>query len=539
MNPSVTLTEIDQSLVVNKSSEGSAFFGGYFEKGEVGVVNTINSQQELRFFLGRGNQNNTNDWFQALNYLNYAGNLNISRATSKDSKNAVAEFPDNSSPLSARVNNIDDFELQIRNMQLRPGNSIKFMARNPGIWGNDIKIAAINYENFQDNVEIFNGIRAYDLFEILEPQEYGLVVIWEDKIVETFTFNLIPETERFIEKINFLSSIIYVKFNFILFDGNIGYYDGLDFLIDANTSIEEITKVYTDFKISFFGNKILSLAKGSNLTPELSDYEDAYNIILESEELHDIDYIIGNELIPQKCIEIGEKINSLIFVGCPRFSGTISSKINQSIDFRNSLGDSKQLVLTSGYKLFLNNYNQKYSYCNLAGDVAGLRVQADKSERWSAQAGELKGTLIGGEIEDKLNQEFSDKLYSKNINFFSSYSKFFGNKICTSEQTALDRINVRNLANFLAKSLEKTSRNFIFEQIDSYTKEQILSTFKIFLEEVKASRGIEDYFVKVTEQAEYNTYIIDVIYKPVFVAEFVQVRMINSGTTKILVGAGV
>ena len=178
---------IDKSLSIQNNSKSAAFFAGYFKRGDCNSLVTINSLQEFYDTFGERDKTNHNDWMQAYNYLQYAGNLIISRSVGSNSRNSVAEFPTNKNVSSYIVYNHNDFENKKESIKLVLGNQLKFMARNPGIWGNDIKVMMITHSDFVNNtLPIFSIYKPQSIFRDIPYGENGLIVLYKDVPVEIY-----------------------------------------------------------------------------------------------------------------------------------------------------------------------------------------------------------------------------------------------------------------------------------------------------------------------------------------------------------------
>ena len=116
----------------------------------------------------------------------------------------------------------------------------------------------------------------------------------------------------------------------------------------------------------------------------------------------------------------------------------------------------------------------------LPASIAGLgaigKSQA-QSEIWFAPAGFNRGGLgsLGGsrgprvlQARQRLDSKERDLLYEQNINPIATFPAegvvIFGQKTLQSDQSALDRINVRRLLLFLKSEVSAVARNLLFDQ---------------------------------------------------------------------------
>ena len=172
---------------------------------------------------------------------------------------------------------------------------------------------------------------------------------------------------------------------------------------------------------------------------------------------------------------------------------------------------------------------------------------------WLAPAGTRRGTIdnatsIGyvdsqtGEFQVIKNRVgIRDVLYSNFINplaFFTSVGLLnYGNKNSKDTQSALDRINVARLVNYIREKLTILARPFVFEPNDALTRSQITSVVQTLFVDLVAKRGIYDYLVvcdgtnNTPARIDANQLWIDIAIEPVKAAEFIYipVRIMNTG----------
>lgn len=163
---------------------------------------------------------------------------------------------------------------------------------------------------------------------------------------------------------------------------------------------------------------------------------------------------------------------------------------------------------------------------------------------WFAAAGLNRGmlnTVI--ELEVTLDESKRDALYGNgnNVNALVNYKQqgftIWGNKTLQRKTSALDRINVRRLMNMVRKAIAATSAYLIFEQNDSMTWGQWKNQVDPYLENIKRSRGLDDYRTKMDEETvtpyyrDRNQMPGKVWINPTRTAEFIPIDFIltNSG----------
>lgn len=134
--------------------------------------------------------------------------------------------------------------------------------------------------------------------------------------------------------------------------------------------------------------------------------------------------------------------------------------------------------------------------------VRNMAATDNNSFPWFAPAGTERGNVdcIKADIKTTLYDE--DTLYEGRINPIKSFAqdgvKVWGNKTLYTQESPLNRINVRRLMLRIKKLVTEAAKHLIFEQYDATLEKQFRSLVEPILADVKSNRGIVDYRV-VTE----------------------------------------
>ena len=175
---------------------------------------------------------------------------------------------------------------------------------------------------------------------------------------------------------------------------------------------------------------------------------------------------------------------------------------------------------------------------------------------WFAFAGTRRGLIdnatdigyvdaaTGAWVRNGLNQGMRDALYTLNINPITLLPGAgllnFGNKTRQGTASAMDRVNVARLVNYLRTILAHIGDGFLFEPNDKITRSQIKQAVDSAINDLIAKRGIYDYLVVCDETNNTNDRIarnelyIDVYVEPMKAVEFIYVpiRLRNPGGIK-------
>jgi hypothetical protein len=176
---------------------------------------------------------------------------------------------------------------------------------------------------------------------------------------------------------------------------------------------------------------------------------------------------------------------------------------------------------------------------------------------WFAPAGTRRGLVdnasaigyIDGDtgrfISVGVTQGLRDTMYNNKINPLSVIPgaglMVYGQKTLSPNASALDRINVARLVNYVRRQLTIATRPFIFEPNDTITRNSVQTVVSGFLIDLVAKRGIYDYVVvcddsnNTSSRIANNELWIDVAIQPIKAVEFIYIpiRLKNPGDLEV------
>ena len=168
-----------------------------------------------------------------------------------------------------------------------------------------------------------------------------------------------------------------------------------------------------------------------------------------------------------------------------------------------------------------------------AGVRRGVIDNAQRIGYVNAQSGEFVTIATG--------QGLRDVLYTNKINPITFIPGVgivnFGNKTESALVSALDRINVARLVNFVRGRLKEIGDQFIFEPNDQITRNEITNAITGLMQDLVAKRGIYDYLIvcdlsnNTPARIDRNELYVDIAIEPVKAVEFIYipVRIKNVG----------
>lgn len=483
--------------------------------------------------------------------------------------NASVEMPTlskfNSTPTSDPVGTVaneafiespDAFDLYSDSYAWNDVNSpMSFWARSPGSWGNSVQIAIVKPEDFKVNYSAadltsaklaFDGVVVDQAFrQPVTAGNVGVLVALDGQVVEQFV-----GTENRSSKGSFIVDEINLKSNYIFARRGIGT------LWSTAFSARDI-------------NRPLQLLGGLDAEVSVTDIENAYKVF-EDQDTYKFDVVIANEMDEGlSAVNLARARGTVTaIVGAPY--NLFASKnpihmIDAMVDWRESMhivdgsaccGNQAQTVnamvlkydnavIGGNYLAIYDTYNNKHRLINVAGDLAGVRCETnDKHGAHKASAGVRRGVLKpGARLIFNPSQAHRDILYSHNINPIVAMNGVgnvvWGNRTLAEMEDPFISWHVRSMTNAIVQNASSVLRQFVMENINHYVMQGVVSSLSPMLNSFKAEGGLQDFYVDCSdrnnspETMANNELIVDVYILPTGVAEYIRLRVTNTGFESI------
>ncbi|MCH8323354.1 MAG: hypothetical protein IIB64_09850 [Proteobacteria bacterium] len=271
--------------------------------------------------------------------------------------------------------------------------------------------------------------------------------------------------------------------------------------------------------------------------PDLID-----EMILLNTDIKEVAFIVADtpaRLAPdgQSVIEYAQNLNNVALNGEEgRTSGVRNFNVGQWYPWglSTNLDGAEVMIPPSTIALRTIAFNDQvaFPWFAPAGFQRGLVTNA-QSVGFLTEEGEFQSVI--------LNPGQRDTLYLNNINPISAQPNrglvVFGQKTLSPVTSALDRINVARLLNFLRFQLEEIMKPFLFEPNDVETRDSVQITVERFLGDLLGKRALFDFAVRVDEtnntpeRIDRNELWIDIAIKPIKSIEFIYIpiRILNTG----------
>lgn len=185
-------------------------------------------------------------------------------------------------------------------------------------------------------------------------------------------------------------------------------------------------------------------------------------------------------------------------------------------------------------RTIIHSDNQSYPWFSPAGTRRGLIDNASAIGYVDVNSGAFVQTGVA--------QQLRDTLFQLNINPLTVLSGVglvnFGQLTRSGTTTALSRINVARLVNYVRTVLSSIGNNFLFEPNDKITRDQVKQSVESILNDLVAKRGIYDYSVvcddsnNTPDRIARSELYVDIGISPMRDVEFIfiPIRLTNPGT---------
>jgi len=174
---------------------------------------------------------------------------------------------------------------------------------------------------------------------------------------------------------------------------------------------------------------------------------------------------------------------------------------------------------------------------------------------WFAPAGLTRGVVSNASslgyvnsenefVKVQLSEGQRDVLYTARINPIADFPNtgmaVYGQKTTQATSTALDRVNVARLVNYMRHNLDTMSRAFLFEQNDKITRDNMRDAVERFCGSLVTDRGLYDFLVVCDDsnntpaRIDRNELWVDVAIQPAKSVEFIYIPLRIRNTGEVL-----
>lgn len=186
-----------------------------------------------------------------------------------------------------------------------------------------------------------------------------------------------------------------------------------------------------------------------------------------------------------------------------------------------------------------DSYTHKDIWLPPTGFVTAVYAYNDNvAQLWYAPAGLNRGMINTAKaVEYSATKGERDIIYGNRncVNTIINYKNLgiviWGQKTTQRKSTALDRVNVRRLLNYMKKIIASSTNYFIFDPNDEYQWNRWIDMVDPILQNIKQLRGVYDYKVEMaptTSEIENNMMPGTIKIKPTKAAEYIPISFMIS-----------
>lgn len=556
-SPGVISTERDFSATVQMLGTAT---GGTVINSKWGFADyemIVANEDELVNLAGKPTDQNFRDWFAAANFLKYTSALRWVRVV--DEETALNAAAGNGSVAGILIKNKAHLDV------VRSVSSITqaFAAKCPGALGNSIGIsiadaatfAGWEYESLFDTAPNSSGplssntAAALDEVHVVVTDVLGLFSGVPGSVLETYPYlskardakGVNGESSYYINYLNNTSNYVWgltpIASAELVTEVDDPQNPGTT--ITLNVSI--VGASLTDGKpFAVFKDAITyQFAGGADGdTPGKDEYINAFDVLTTPDDT-DIALLFaggcGNDTnqpdVSNHVLASTAKRGDMLGFVSPKFSdvvGALKTAVTKNIiATKNALANKDSYgVMTTGYKLQYDRYNDVNRWVPGNGDDAGLCARAENEfDVWVSPAGFNRGHYVDClQLAFNPDKNARDELYRENINPVATFPKdgtiLYGDKTLQAKNSAFSWIGIRRLFNYLRKSIQASAKYSLFEFNTQFTRQAFKDQVEPILREIKGRNGIFDFYVRCDETNNTPTviqkgeFLADIIIKP-------------------------
>lgn len=556
-SPGVISTERDFSATVQMLGTAT---GGTVINSKWGFADyemIVANEDELVNLAGKPTDQNFRDWFAAANFLKYTSALRWVRVV--DEETALNAAAGNGSVAGILIKNKAHLDV------VRSVSSITqaFAAKCPGALGNSIGISIADaatfadweYESLFDTAPNSSGplsgntAEALDEVHVVVTDVLGLFSGVPGSVLETYPYlskardakGVNGESSYYINYLNNTSNYVWgltpIASAELVTEGDDPQNPGTPITLDVSPVGANLTdgKPFAVFKDAI----TYQFAGGADGdTPGKDDYINAFDVLTTPDDT-DIALLFaggcGNDTnqpdVSNHVLASTAKRGDMLGFVSPKFSdvvGALKTAVTKNIiATKNALANKDSYgVMTTGYKLQYDRYNDMNRWVPGNGDDAGLCARAENEfDVWVSPAGFNRGHYVDClQLAFNPDKNARDELYRENINPVATFPKdgtiLYGDKTLQAKNSAFSWIGIRRLFNYLRKSIQASAKYSLFEFNTQFTRQAFKDQVEPILREIKGRNGIFDFYVRCDETNNTPTviqkgeFLADIIIKP-------------------------
>lgn len=490
LSPSVEFQETDLTTTVRAVATSIGASVGQFAWGPVDEINLVDSEDTLKEKFSTPDASTYKDWFSVANFLAYSNNSKIIRVVEATALNA-------GDTAGILVKNETDYTDSIVTIN---ASSNTFIAKYPGVYGNDIVVDVADSSNF-------TGWDYENNFDYAPTgTELWVAVLKGGDLVEKFYTDTTAGTKDY--------------------QGNAMYSETV-----INTQSRYIWIVMNNLDVAINGQIYTMILGADGAAIGDAERQLGWDMFSNADDIDiNLPFAGGASAVTSKYMLDNVTSTRLDCVGfvSPQQSAVVGSATPEAdiVTDRLTYSSTSYGHYDGNYKYQYDKYNDVYRWLPLNGDCAGIYARTDRTnDAWWSGAGHNRG-----QVKNVTKLAFSpskaqrDELYKNSINPIVNIAGegplLYGDKTMLIKPSAFGYMNVRRLFIVLEKAISTASKYSLFEFNDAFTQNQFRNMVVPFLRDVQSRRGVYDFLViadsrvntsEVIDRGEFKS---DIYIKP-------------------------
>jgi hypothetical protein len=565
ISPGINIAEADLTTGIPAVATSIGGFAGPFNWGPVNFITPISSQVQLVNTFGDPTDSTAESFFTAWNFLSYSNNIQIVRDQAPNMLNATGASGANTAAAAMEIDNQEVYFNGIYNSLLAANN---YIARFPGSLGDSLAVytfantAAFNAIRANTSSPLYNFAGYFSWAPNTTPyvtqQTNGQVTGDELHILVvdaggqfTGTANAVLEVYQGLSRAsdalnpfgqsNYYKEVIWRQSQYVYVAGVpsanvVGWGNTVNSMVGAGGFGADPTANIANFQFGNNGTQVVGAA--GNTINSLALFEDPafvqINLLMTG---------TANTTLQSFAIQdvAQERMDCVAFASAPLSAcqavgaGAAAAAV---VAWSQNVAWSSYGVLDTGYKYQYDQYNDKYRWIPLNGDIAGLCARTDQVKApWWSPAGVQRGVINNvTKLAYNPGKTDRDTLYQAAVNPVVSLpgqgTLLYGDKTHLNFNSAFDHINVRRLFINIEQQISLASRASLFEFNDTFTRAQFVALITPYLRTIQGQRGISAFQVvcdgsnNTADIVNANQFVGDIYIQPAYSINFILLNFV-------------
>ncbi len=302
--------------------------------------------------------------------------------------------------------------------------------------------------------------------------------------------------------------------------------------------------------VNLAGTYNKSLSGGANGTVADGNKISAYQVFLTAgaDEIGVLFAGAASTALSNGVISVAESLKYVQACVSPEAADVVANagdEVDDILAWKSAITSTDRAFCDSGWKIAYDQYNSRFVNLPLNPDVAGMLVKIESTVGISASPAQAGNSFVKNcvQLHFSPTEAERDVLYPNSVNpvvtFPGEGTVLFGDRTAIVRPSAFRYVGARRLFNLVERSLEKSSRGFLFSRNTQAQRTRYANAIRSFLSQFKDNEDLEDFRVvcdntnNTPEMIAQQVLVADVYIKPVLSVNWILVNMhaVRSGAS--------